>query len=123
MFIFMLPTPFAGHASGASVFRCGELDCLAEAVHGGVDLSFGCRCGRNKAKHAAVAPHREDQAMLEAMLRDGSPFGGRGLFGVSVADEFDADELTAPADVADELVALTQCFQALLHVCADLACL
>src|SRR5207237_9386568 len=65
-------------------------------------------------------PNRKDQAVLEAMLCDRLSFGRRGLLRVPVANQFNAHELTASADIADEFVTLPQCFEAFFHVRANL---
>src|SRR5216684_1177985 len=94
----------------------------AEDIHGPVDLIGRGRRRRNETQHAAVATQAEYQALLEAKLADAPTLVRRRRLGVPVAHQLDARQLTAPADIADQLVALAKCFESVVHLRADRAC-
>src|SRR5260221_1261627 len=95
----------------------------AKDIHGPVDLIGRGRRRRNETQHAAVATQAEYQALLEAKLADAPSLVGRRRLALPVANELDAGQLAAAADIADQLVALLKRFESLVHLRADGACL
>src|SRR5260221_14412162 len=78
----------------------------AKDIHGPVDLIGRGRRRRHETQHAAVATQAEYQALLEAQLADAPSLVGRRRVALPAANELDAGQLAAAADIADQLLAL-----------------
>src|SRR5882724_8325622 len=91
----------------------------AENIHCPVDLVRRGRRRRNETQHAALATQAEDQALLEAELADAPSLVGRRLLAVPAANQLDARQLAAPADIADHLVTLAKRLEPFVHLLAD----